>query len=316
MFFRRPAIKNKLPGYRRPFFRKARVGLALSGGGCKAFFALGIGQTLIENGIPIRAISGTSAGSAMALAMVSQSALDLLRYFMEITRRNRKNFYWSRLLLGREPFPHERMYRSALMSYIDVDRVVHSPIRLAFNTLRLPPDRYPPQNRWLRYRLVLDILAAFRLEQKFAGQGIIRPFLRRAAERAGLEEVIFKNEDMISTDVISRVCLASSCVPPLISYQRLLDGNYYLDGGVTRNLPIFSLPECDLVVAVHYDQLTRQLYEMSPEADAERTILYVAPERTLPITTWDYANPDGVLACYQLGLEAGERTLRLLERVL
>ena len=61
-----------------------RVGLAISGGGCKAFFGLGVGQVLLEAGIPITAISGTSAGSAMAFTLISDCTEDVVDFYQPV----------------------------------------------------------------------------------------------------------------------------------------------------------------------------------------------------------------------------------------
>jgi len=80
----------------RRLFHRPRISLALAGGGCKAFFSLGVGKVLLDAGLPIHCISGTSAGSAMAMGLIGGFADDIVRFFCQITHRNRANFYWSR----------------------------------------------------------------------------------------------------------------------------------------------------------------------------------------------------------------------------
>lgn len=288
-----------------------RVSLALAGGGCKAFFALGVGHVLLRAGLPVSRISGTSAGSAMAMALISGTAEEVVRYFCAITLRNRSNFYLSRLILGKRPWPHERMYRSAVAGYTDFDRVRSSRIELAVNALRVPPEMYPPERRLQRYRLVTRIISAYRRELQLMEQGIYRPCMRPLAEEVGLEETVFSKEHLTTPRHVQDVVLAASSVPPLVRFQKLDDGNYYLDGGITNNLPISLLPREDLIVGVYYDDhhMTRYFYERTGD-DVGRDIVYVCPERDLPIDVWDYANAAGVRETFEMGKRAGERALK------
>ncbi len=294
-----------------------RVSLALAGGGCKAFFALGVGQVLLRAGLPVRRISGTSAGSAMAMALISGTAEEVVRYFCAITLRNRSNFYWSRLILGKRPWPHERMYRSAVAGYTDFDRVRASKIELAVNALRVPPELYPPERRLQRYRLVTRVIRAYRRELQLAAQGIYRPCMRPLAEEEGLEETVFSKDHLTTPRHVEDVVLAASSVPPLVRFQKLDDGNYYLDGGITNNLPISLLPREDLIVGVYYDDahMTRHFYERTGD-DAGRDIVYICPERDLPIDVWDYSNAQGVRETFEMGKRAGERALKKIRDLL
>ena len=297
------------------FSRRHRIGLALSGGGCKAFFGLGVGQTLVEAGFEPGATAGTSAGSAMAFALAVNRSDQVVRYFSSITRRNPSNFHWRALLRGRRPFPHERMYRSTIASYVDVAALQHSSNHVYVTALRLPPLLYPPNDRLRRLRLLTRMAAAVRRDMLSVSQGVYRQVLPEFARQAGLEEVIFDRSHFVSRRAIEDVILASSSVPPFVQLQKLEDECYYLDGGITRNLPVAALPDCRIVVAVYYEEWSRTQLELSGE-ERGRTVVYVRPDTRLPITTWDYANPSGVRTAYDMGRKAGERTARLLESLL
>ncbi len=299
----------------RRLFTGPRAALCLSGGGCKAFFALGVGKVLIEGGVPVRVISGTSAGSAMAMALLAGHADDVVRYFYSITLRNESNFYWSRLFRGRRPFPHERMYRSTLSTFMDLERLKNSPIDLAINALLVPRELYRPEARLRRARLLFEVMAAYRREMKFAEQGVFRPFLRDVARAWKLEETVFWKSDLATARRAEDVVLASSSAPPIVRFQRIDDGNYYLDGGIYNNLPVSILPPSDLVIAVYYEEITRRLLELSGD-DVGREMFYIAPPQPLPITSFDYANAKGVRETYEIGLRAGEQALRRVLRLI
>ncbi|HEV7699898.1 MAG TPA: patatin-like phospholipase family protein [Pyrinomonadaceae bacterium] len=55
-----------------------KVGLALSGGGARGFAHIGVLKALVENGIPIDMIAGTSAGSIVGAAYASGMSVDEL----------------------------------------------------------------------------------------------------------------------------------------------------------------------------------------------------------------------------------------------
>ncbi len=296
------------------FKTRKKIGLALSGGGCKAFFGLGVGCVLMEAGMPITAIAGTSAGSAMALSLMSGSSEAVLRYFYAITLRNPSNFYLSRLFRGRRPFPHETMYRRAVATYTDIEKLQKSRIRLAINAILVPLHKYPPEDMMKKIQLISRIMGSLREENKLAEKGIYRPVMAQTALAMGLEEVVFRNEDITSKKKAADIILASSSVPPLVSFQKV-DGQYYLDGGIVHNLPIIHIEDADLIVAVYYEGLTRRAVELSG-AEFGRTIIYVHPDSRLPITTWDYANPHGVVQAYEMGRRAGEKTLKLLYNII
>ncbi len=297
--------------------RRPRIGLALSGGGCKAFFGLGVGQVLLENGVPIRVISGASAGAAMAFTLVSGRTDKIVQYYYSITLRNPQNFYFSRLLRGRRPFPHERMYRRAIITYLDYELIMKSRIDVAINALLLPPDIYPPSDALKRTRLLARLVGKVREDATNSKRGIFRQVLPNFAREAGLVERVFRREDFTSQDQVEDIVLASSSVPMLLAFQRMRgDGNYYLDGGLTRNIPVAPIAdECDLIVAVYYENWSRRQLILTGE-EKGNTLVYVKPDSRLPITTWDYANPNGVREAYDMGRRAGEKTVALLNNIM
>ncbi len=315
--------------FKRRLLRRPRLSLALAGGGCKAFFALGVGHVLLRAGLPLRRIAGASAGSAMAMCLLSDSARESVRYFCAISRRNPANFHWDRLLRGRRPWPHERMYRSTILSYTDLARVQASPIELAVNALRVPPQHRglastktgdrgrSPGNNWPRYQLMRRIITAYRREIRYAAQGVYRPVMRGVAAELGLEERVYTKADLNSMQAVADIVLASSSIWPLLDFQQWSDGELYLDGGITNNLAVHLLPREDLAVAVHYDdrRMTRYFYEQTGD-DVGRSLYYISPDEPLPIAALAYANADGELETFELGLKSGERHLPRIEALL
>jgi predicted acylesterase/phospholipase RssA len=210
------------------------------------------------------------------------------------------------------------MYRSTIASYTDFERVRAAPIELAVNALRVPALYRLRENYLQRYHLMVRIIAAYRRELRYAAQGIYRPCMRAIASQVGLVERIFTKADIGTPRSLEDIVLAASSIPPLLRFQRLAeDGNLYLDGGITNNLPVSSLPREDLIVAVHYDdrRMTRYFYEQTGD-DVGRNIYYIAPDGKLPIETFDYANADGVRDAFEMGRRSGEAHLSKIETLL
>ncbi len=292
-------------------FRRPRWGLALAGGGCKAFFGLGVAHYLLKTGAPITSMAGTSAGSAMSLAALAGEAENVVEYFRMATARNPANFYWSKFFLGQRPFPHERMYRRTLMTYMNGDFLRKTRVRVAVNTLLVPEHLYPTV--WKRAKLLAILASAFRKENELAARGTYKRIAGPLALEYGLQEVVFRNEDLNSDQMIVDAVMAASSVPPMVRFQKV-HGRYFLDAGLYNNLPVAHLdPACDLCIAVYYEPISRGQLEQSGDADG-RHVEYVAPAGQLPITTWDYTNPDGIDAAFRMGLVAGEELLRRLEK--
>ncbi len=295
-------------------FRRSRVGLVIAGGGCKAFFGLGVATVLQRKGIKIRAISATSAGSAMALSLVSGVTEEVIDYFCSITFQNESNFYFSKLLSLKRPFPHEEMYRSTIANHINIEKIRKTDIQFFFNSLKVNEQLNPEANRAAYFKLIARLYNAYNREFKlFERDGKYEPLLRQIVEEVGLEEVVFTNKDLSSKKQIEDIILAASSAPPLVELQQMSDGHYYLDGGIYDNLPIVNLPDdIDVVIAVYYEPLTRFLYEHRKDERFEKTI-FIKPPGKLPITTWDYTNPYGVRATYEMGKRAGEMALKRIK---
>lgn len=291
---------------------KPRIGLAIAGGGCKAFFALGAGEVLRRAGIKISALSGTSAGTAMGLTLLSGQADDVVDYFCDLTSRNPSNIHLDKLIKGKRPFPHERMYRQTVTDHLTDDFLGSIDIPLAFNALRIPEDVYPEDQQLKKTRMMYRILNAYRKEFRNAKIDRYIPYLPQAAEDLKLEEVVFTEKDLQNTDKAEAIILATSSAPPFVELQKI-DGVTYIDGGVYDNLPIRLLPDnLDMVIAMYYEVMDRRFIR-TMKRDAGKNVVWLFPDKQLPITLWDYANPAGVRETYELGKEAGENYLRLLE---
>ncbi|RME93179.1 MAG: patatin-like phospholipase family protein [Candidatus Hydrogenedentota bacterium] len=296
---------------------KPKMGLTIAGGGCKAFFGLGVGSVLTQAGLPIRSISGTSAGTAMGLSLFSTSPDDLVAEFCDLVRKNPSNFYMSDLVTGKKPFPHERMYRYIVAKHLNMQKLQSSKIHFVFNALRLPRHLEPDENKMRLTSFMVRIVNAFRKENANNEKGIYEPLMSKIAEEEGLREVIFTEKELDTPEKIEDAILASSSAPPVTSVQKLFDGYYYLDGGIMNNLPVRHIAkEVDFVIAVYYRKMTRIFFEKSlleREKPLLQKIYYAYPDGSLPVNTWDYTDPDGVQKTYDEGRRMGEQIVRLMK---
>jgi predicted acylesterase/phospholipase RssA len=289
------------------------IGLAIAGGGCKAFFALGVAESFRREGFKFSAISATSAGTAMGIAVINQKADEAVDYFCQLTARNPSNFNLKRLLSGENPFPHEQMYRETIAKIIDIKTFKRNQVSLAFNALSMPYYDSLEEKKWRR-KLFFQLFSAYRKEIRDANSGRFYPYMYDVARKFALKEVIFTEEDFFDARKIEDIVLATSSAPPVVMTQQR-DSVLYLDGGIIDNLPVRLLPDLDLTIAIYYQPSTRRILEYHNRQQS-RNILWIHPDGKLPVTVWDYTNPDGVRKTYELGLEAGENHIRLLRQFL
>ena len=91
-----------------------RFSVVLSGGGCKAFWSVGV-LDVLEPAMPaVDHWAGASAGAAMALSRVAGRFEHGFSRFLESVAANQRNFYPSRVLKRERPFPHNDIYRDAI----------------------------------------------------------------------------------------------------------------------------------------------------------------------------------------------------------
>lgn len=292
--------KKKLP----------EIGLAIAGGGCKAFFALGVAEAFRRYGFSFSSISATSAGTAMGIAVVNNKADEAVDHFCELTARNPSNFNLKGWIAGEYPFPHESMYRESIAKLIDLPSIQQTNIQIAFNAMQFKVGNSPEEKKWQR-RLFFQLFTAYRKEQRAAIKGKYYPYMYDVAMQSALKEVVFTNKDFFDARGIEDIILAASSAPPIVSTQQKGD-TIYLDGGIVDNLPVRLLPEEQLILAIYYQQSTRRITEFHNRHQG-RNILWVHPDGKLPITVWDYTDPVGVRKTYELGIEAGKNHLKLIE---
>ena len=194
---------------------RPRIGLVLSGGGARGAAQVGVIKVLEELRIPIDFIAGSSMGALVGAAYASGTSAE------EMEQRLRGED-WDRLLSDESP----RGDRSFLRKEEDQNRLLRLELGVKDGGLRLPPGAISGQK--------FDIL--FSQLTRSVSPGVVFddlpiPFRAVATNAESGRMVVFDHGRL--TDAMR----ASMSVPGAIAPYQIGD-QIFLDGGLTRNLPV------------------------------------------------------------------------------
>ncbi|MEM7136477.1 MAG: patatin-like phospholipase family protein [Myxococcota bacterium] len=266
-----------------------------AGGGSRCFWQLGFWEGAIGAGLELREsvkfIGSTSAGCAMATAAVLDRSRDALDLFKEMTRKNPANIHWQNINPFRDAplLPHARMYREALRVLVDpsdLPALKRIPVHFLMSG--------SPQ--WVRGRASTVLgFSIYALEQT-----LLNPIHSSWPARAGYRPLVGRVADCETPDELVEMILAASCIPPVLPGGRHRD-EPVLDGGLIDNVPTLLAED----QPGHTLVLMSQRYET--ELPVRPATTYVQPSRMITIDKFDYANPEGLQATFELGVEDGVR---------
>lgn len=277
------------------------VSLALAGGGCKAFYALGVGKVLRDWGVRFNEVSGVSAGAAMAMSVLSESEEQTVEYFEEITKRNSSNFHFSNLLRGERTFPHEEMYRRGIRFGMHFDKILASGAKVIIHTVRAHPKENSLKNKFRLARLISETGRAFLQDDRDKSEGKPGSRLADIMKKWNMEDVDFTEKDFANPENIEQFILNSSSIPPIVDFQSV-NNEYYLDGGLTNNLVIEKFSPGSKIIGIYYEPSTI----VGKDADLLNRTYLIKPSKKIPISSFDYTNPIGVRETYELGKRDAE----------
>jgi len=265
-----------------------------AGGGCRCFWQLGFWQTAAPQlGLRPRKVGAVSAGAAMACAILADKIEAVVADFKARAARNERNFYPQNLLHGERPFPHESIYRDAILTVLD---------RAALERLHRGPEigvivTRPP--RWAVAGASLPLALTARVLDRSSGDRLHT----RWGRRFGFEPEVVPVQSCRTPEEVAELILHSSCTPPALPwYQR--DRRKVLDGCIAEDPPLgVAAPEGRTLVF-----LTRHFPPERLPRIPGRT--YVAPSEPIKILAWDYTQPQAIQRTYDLGRRDGERFAR------
>lgn len=273
------------------------ISIVLSGGGCKAFWAMGAYEVLQDLLPPIDHWAGVSAGASMALARAAGRFDECFALFIDAVARNARNVYPERLLRRERAFPHDDIYRNAVMQVFrdgGFERLREgTPVHILLSFIK-------PGHPRLRTSLIAV--------RNFA-QARARKHLHGASWMPeGIGERVVCSRDAESPEQLLDWTLASSTIPPFTRIQRE-GGRTYLDGGLIDNAPIRALPaearahDRKILCLISHPKPTPP----GPVRNSEGAeVLYLAARAELPVRIWDYTSPPRIYNILDMGRRDGE----------
>jgi predicted acylesterase/phospholipase RssA len=273
----------------RPF-----AAAVFAGGGNRCFWQAGFWTEAAPHlGLgAVRRVAATSAGAAIACVLLAGRVREGLAHFKSAVAANRRNVYPGNLIRGRSAFPHFGIYRGALLAIIDRDALA----RLhAGPEVLVPVTRAP---RWLGVRTAFAVAGL-----ADAVEHLARPAVHpRLARRLGFAAEYVAVRGCASPAALADLVLASSCTPPFT--PALVHGDRpALDGGIADNVPAAAVDGADGPTLV---LLTRR-YTRLPRHPGR---VYVQPSVPVSVSAWDYTDPGGIQAAFDLGRRDGDTFAR------
>lgn len=261
-----------------------------AGGGCRCFWQAGFwsvaGPAL---GLRPGVVAGVSAGAAFACAVITDTIPAVLEDFKRRARDNQRNAYPRNWLHGQPVFPHEAIYRGALVASLDDE---------AMRRLQGGPELRVLLARpaiWLGNRV--GFLAggiAYALDYR---EQRAHP---RWGPRFGFRAEVISSRACRSSSELADAILQSSCTPPLLPLYRR-GGRIVLDGGLIDNAPVALVAGARRTLVL----MTRPFRPDEVPSLPGRTYLW--PSRPVPVVKWDYTSPELIQQTFDLGRRDGER---------
>jgi len=268
-----------------------------AGGGCRCLWQVGFWHIVSpELNLKPDIATAVSAGAAMASMIMSGTADIGLQIMKEAVAANKKNFYFKNLFRKEKAFPHYDIYRNSIIKTFNADalnRLKQGPeLRVLFTN---PPIYLGPVSGTIIGLLTYSI-----------EKNITQPVHPKFASKLGYKPMIVKLNDCNTSEEVADMIIRSSCTPPIIPIMKY-NGKTTLDGGIIDNVPVFAINKDErkgkMIV------LMTRLYKPK-RIPNDPYILYVQPSKVPPIAKWDYTNPDGLQATYDLGRSDGERFIK------
>ena len=262
--------------------------VVFAGGGIRCFWQAGFwSEVAVPLNIHPEKVAAVSAGAAMACMIFAGLWEETLDLFKLATGHNRRNIYPANIFRNAPVFPHAAMYRKAILEVIDMKSIqrIHRGPDIRIQIVRLP--------RWFGpYTGTLAGFLAYQLEKSF-----YRPVHPKLGRGIGFIPEVISVRDCRTPEALADLILASSCTPP---FTPVLNYNGFpvLDGGIVDNVPVTAIGSAEGNTLV---LLTRS-YPKVP-AIAKRT--YVQPSEPISVSKWDYTNPAGLQAAFDLGCHDG-----------
>ncbi|OQX96521.1 hypothetical protein B6I21_00705, partial [candidate division KSB1 bacterium 4572_119] len=210
--------------------KKAKVALALSGGGARGFAQIGVLEVFEENDIPIDLIIGTSMGSIVGgLYASGYSAKEILAIARSID--------WDKIMIDKSPrtnlFIGQKQERNKAI------------LQLRFSGFKLDlPQAITPGQTLTSILTKLTLGADFKANSDFDHLDI--PFRALACDLVSGKKYLLKDGNL------AEAMKASSAVP-LLFEPVAIDNLMLVDGGLINNIPVDEAQEFDVDLIIGLD---------------------------------------------------------------
>ncbi len=199
-------------------------GLALEGGGAKGAYQIGAYKALMDLGYSFDAVSGTSIGSINAALIAQGDGEYLEKLWLEIDAR----------IFGMDPdIVHELINHKINLKTIKSSAEVFTKIL---------------KNKGIDTTKFHNVLTKYIHEDKIRASKVKFGLVTlRIKDLTPLELTI---DDIPQGKLIEYIM--ASCYLPVFTMKKIIDENYYLDGGFTNVLPITLLENmgCDEIIGI------------------------------------------------------------------
>ncbi len=292
----------------KPALHRPRIGLVLSGGGARGAAHIGVLRVLEELHVPVDLIVGTSMGAIVGASYASGNSLDEMESALpRLTTRT---------LFTDDPERDElsmRVKREDLLPFIGPQ------FGLGADGLRLPRGAVSG----IALEAELRSLVKAKGERDFDALPI--PFRTVATDITTGQMAVFDHGDL------AIAIRASMAVPGLVAPLDL-DGRLYVDGGLTRNLPVdvARAMGADVVIAVNLgtpllrrEQLgsvigiSAQMLAILTEQNVQRSVRELGPDDILiapELGDFSAADFDNMPRIVPIGVEAARKVADRLSR--
>ena len=272
---------------------KARLGIAIYGGGNHVFYIAGVVEALLERGLKYNCVSGYSAGAALILHLTKGSFQPGISRFWKSTEINQSNFHLYNVIKRQNskwPFPQERIYGRLVKSAIDMNK-----IRAYDKEARLILAEYT-SHQWTAYfisSIGVIFLMVYGLTKKYSGSFFIR-FFKSIFNVKGRVINISDYDDPLK---IYNYVMGSSGMFPFVKLLNV-DSKFQIDGKFSMISPIEALDDCDYVLSIHGH---------TTYLPKRENLFSLVPEKSLKINPLNYVGSSHSKKAYYLGREDAEK---------
>lgn len=269
--------------------------LVFAGGGNRCWWQAGLAEVLRSRGWRLpEIVAGTSAGAAVAAAVMGNATRAALQGCLELYRETSKICRWSWKSPWRLKFAHESVYPRWIRSFVDAS--------MSSNASRCGSRLQVAVTRVSRRLGVGGSLAAgyaaYCLD-KYTGNRLHSGI----AGWFGLQQEFIDVDFASDCDATAGILVAAAASPPMMP-MRMVAGRPALDGGYVDSAPIppgYSAGNARTLVL-----LTRR-YPSLPTHFRRGQVQYWQPGAAVPVSTWRCTADATVEAAFEFGRQEALR---------